>query len=169
MTEAIKTTVVANESDANRAPLPGATGAYPPGTTAGATSGVVAGAVAGVAPGGPVGGVIGGAAGTVAGGPAGKSVAETVSPTSEEIFWKETYVREPYYVQGKTWDYYAPGYRAGWEGRVRYDGRTFEEAESDLRASYGLSKQERDPAWQDISPAARAAWIRVDGIRKAAR
>jgi len=167
MTDVMTKTVVANESDVNRDPLSGATGAHPLGTAAGATSGVVAGAVAGLALGGPVGGVIGGAVGAVAGGLAGKSAAEAVNPTSEEIYWKETYVREPYYVQGRTWDYYAPGYRAGWEGRMRHDGRTFEEAEADLKASYAKSRSESDPLWQDISPAARAAWARIDSRRLA--
>ena len=65
---------------------------------AGAASGAVAGAVAGLAVGGPVGGIVGIAVGAVAGGLAGKGAAELVNPTAEELFWKETYVREPFYV-----------------------------------------------------------------------
>ena len=85
-----------------------------------------------------------------------------VNPTAEEAFWKETYIREPYYVTGRAYEYYAPGFRAGWEGRVRHDGRTFEQAESELRASYELAKSELGADWQDVRPAARAAWNRVD-------
>jgi hypothetical protein len=162
MTEVITKKVVANEGDLNRDPLSGTPGAHPLGTTAGAASGAVAGAVAGMAVAGPVGSVVGIAVGAVAGGLAGSSAAEAVNPTAEELFWRETYIREPYYVKGKTFEYYAPGFRAGWEGRVRHDGRTFEHAEADLKVNYDLTKSELDPSWMDVRPAARAAWERVD-------
>lgn len=87
---------------------------------------------------------------------------EAVNPTAEEKFWRETYVREPYYMQGRTYEYYAPGFRAGWEGRVLHDGRTFEEAELALKANYDLARTEPGQKWEDVRPAARAAWNRVD-------
>jgi hypothetical protein len=167
MTQVITKKVVVNESELNRDPLTGTPGAHPLGTGAGATSGAVAGGVAGMAVGGPVGGVIGIAVGAVAGGLAGKSAAESVNPTAEEQFWRETYIREPYFMKGKTFEYYAPGFRAGWEGRVLHDGRTFDDAEPMLKAKYNLAKSEMDPVWQDVSPAARAAWNRVDRSRTA--
>lgn len=162
MTDVITKKVVANEADLNRDPISGTPGAHPLGTGAGATSGAVAGGVAGMAVGGPVGGLVGVAIGAVAGGLAGKSAAESFNPTAEEIFWKETYVREPYYVAGRGFEYYAPGFRAGWEGRVLHDGRSFEEAEPSLQSSYNLGKKELDPTWHEIRPAAHAAWNRVD-------
>jgi hypothetical protein len=162
MTETVTRKVVANEADLNRDPISGTPGAHPVGTGAGAASGSVAGAMAGLAVGGPVGGIVGGMVGAVAGGLAGKSAAEAVNPTAEEMFWRETYVREPYYVAGRKFEYYAPGFRAGWEGRVLHDGRSFEEAEPALRSSYNLGKSELDPTWQEVRPAAHAAWLRVD-------
>lgn len=154
--------IVANEEDVNRDPISGTPGAHPVGTGAGAASGGIAGAAAGMAVGGPVGGVIGAAVGAVAGGLAGKGAAEAVNPTAEEQFWKETYVREPFYVTGRPYEYYAPGFRAGWEGRVRHDGRSFDEAEPELMLEYNECKSELDPGWNEVSPAARAAWNRVD-------
>lgn len=162
MSETITRKVVANEKDLNRDPLTGTPGAHPLGTGAGAAPGGVAGAVAGLAVGGPVGAAIGAVVGAVAGGLAGKSAAEAVNPTAEELFWRETYIREPYYAAGKPYEYYAPGFRAGWVGRVQHDGRTFDEVEPTLMTEYALTKSELDPAWKDISPAARAAWNRVD-------
>jgi hypothetical protein len=166
VTEVITKEGTANEEILNRDPITGTPGAHPLGTTAGATSGAVAGAVAGMAVGGPVGSMIGIAVGTVTGELAGKSAAEAVNPTAEELFWKETYIREPFYVKGRTYEYYAPGFRAGWEGRVRHDGRTFEAAEPALKVGYELAQSELDPSWHDIRPAARAAWERVDRSRK---
>ena len=168
MTEIITKKVVANEEDLNRDPLTGTLGAHPLGTGAGAASGGVAGAAVGMAMGGPVGSVIGAAVGAVAGGLAGKSAAESANPTAEERFWRETYIREPYYVKGRTYEYYAPGFRAGWEGRVRHDGRTFEAAEPELKVNYDLAKSELDPGWHEVRPAARAAWERIDRSWKGA-
>lgn len=162
MTEPITRKVVANEEDLNRDPISGTPGAHPLGTGAGAVSGGVAGAAVGTALGGPIGAVIGAAVGAVAGGLAGKGAAEVVYPTAEELFWRETYVREPYYVKGKSYEYYAPGFRAGWQGRVRHGGRTFAEAEPALEADYYRTKTELDPEWKEVRPAARAAWERVD-------
>lgn len=162
MSEILTRKIVSNEEDLNRDPLTGTPGAHPLGTGAGAASGAVAGGVAGLAVGGPVGGLIGVAVGAVAGGLAGKSAAESFNPTAEEKFWKETYLREPYYVHGRNYEYYAPGFRAGWEGRVKHSGRSFDDAEAELKASYNVDKGELDPTWQDVRPAARAAWDRVD-------
>lgn len=159
--------VVANEADVNRDPISGATGAHPLGTGAGAASGGVAGAVVGTAVGGPVGAVIGAAVGAIAGAFAGKGAAEAVNPTAEETYWRETFVREPYYVQGKPFEYYAAGFRAGWKGRVSHDHRTFEQAEPELRADYDRTKLELAPEWAEVRPAARAAWDRVDRNQKA--
>ena len=110
--------------------------------------------------------VVGAVAGGLTGELAGKSAAEAVAPTPEELFWRDAYHREPYYVAGRNFEYYAPGFRAVWTGRVRHDGRSFNEAESDLIAEYALGKSELDPAWHDIRPAAQAAWNRVDRSRK---
>lgn len=162
MTQIMTKKIVVNEEELNRDPISGTPGAHPLGTGAGAASGGVAGAAVGMAVGGPVGSVIGAAVGAIAGGLSGKSAAEAVNPTAEEIFWKETYLREPYYQPGKPYEYYAPGFRAGWEGRVRFDGRTFAEAEGDLAAAYILTKSELDPSWLEIRSAAEAAWNRVD-------
>lgn len=167
MTDIIVKNTVANEEDVNRDPISGATGAHPLGTGAGAVSGGIAGAAVGIAVGGPIGAMIGAAVGAVTGGLAGSSAAEAVNPTAEELFWKETFVKEPYYVSGHAYEYYAPAFRAGWEGRVRHDGRSFVAAEADLRASYNAIRSELEPEWHEVRPAALAAWSRVDRGMKA--
>jgi hypothetical protein len=162
MADVMMKKVVANEDDVNRDPLSGETGAHPLGTGAGAASGGMAGAAVGTVVGGPIGAVIGAVVGAVAGGLAGSGAAEAVNPTAEELFWRESYLREPFYVAGRNYEYYAPGFRAGWEGRVRNDGRAFDAAEGDLKISYDLGRSELDPTWLEIRPAAQAAWNRVD-------
>ncbi len=162
MTQIFTKAVLANPEELNQDPITGTNGSHPLGTSVGAASGGIAGAAVGMAIGGPAASVIGATVGAVVGGLTGSSAAEAVNPTGDEIYWRETYIREPYVTSGRNFEYYAPGFRAGWEGRVRHDGRTFDLAESDLEAAYNLSKAEIDPSWIEVKPAARAAWDRVD-------
>ena len=155
-------------SAANRDPITGAPSAHPVGTGAGAVSGGIAGAAVGMA-GGPVGAAVGGVVGAVAGGLAGKGIAELVNPTKEDQYWRETYVREPYFTPGKNYDYYAPAYRTGWEGRVRYHGRKFEDVESRLREDYERARTNANADWNQGRLAARAAWERIDDMAINAR
>jgi len=153
--------VVSNEEDVNRDPLSGETGAHPIGTGAGAVSGGMAGGVLGAIA-GPAGALIGAVVGAVAGGLAGKEAAEAVNPTAEEIHWREYYTQEPYFVADKSYEYYGPGYRTGWEGRALFDGHTFDEVENQLRLAYERVKQRESADWAQARDAARAAWERVD-------
>ncbi len=166
MTDVIMRKVDVNKDDMNRAPISGTPGDHPVGTGAGAASGGIAGAAVGTVVGGPIGAVIGAAVGAVVGGMAGTSATEAVNPTAEELYWKESFLEsfalEPHYVKGRAYEYYAPGFRAGWEGRVRHHGRSFEEVEPAMKAAFDATKSELDPDWQEVRPAARAAWDRVD-------
>jgi hypothetical protein len=158
-----------NAGSPNRDPITGAPGAHPVGVGAGAAAGGAAGAAAGTAIGGPVGTVVGAVVGAVAGGLAGKGVAEMVDPTVEGAYWKESYKTQPYYADGRDFDYYEPAYRTGWEGRTRYDGKQFEDVEDELAADYKrYSNNRADASWDEVRPATRAAWDRVDSRVQAA-
>lgn len=107
------------QPDANRDPITGAPGSHPVGTGMGAAAGGVAGAAAGTAIAGPAGTLVGAAVGAIAGGLAGKGVAEMVDPTVEDTYWRGQYASEPYYSKKRDWDFYAPAYRTGYEGRAK--------------------------------------------------
>lgn len=148
--------------DSNPDPITGAPGSHPVGTGLGAAAGgAVAGAAAG-AVGGPVGAIAGAAVGAVVGGLAGKGVAEGLNPTTEDAYWRDNYTKEPYYVEGRTYDDYAPAYRTGYEGRTRYAGRSYSEIESDLERDYYANRGNGRLEWQDARDATRAAWHRVE-------
>lgn len=148
--------------DSNPDPITGAPGSHPVGTGLGAAAGgAVAGAAAG-AVGGPVGAVAGAAVGAVVGGLAGKGVAEGLNPTVEDAYWRDNYNKEPYYVEGRTYDDYAPAYRTGYEARSRYAGRSYDEIESDLERDYYANRGNGRLEWQDARDATRAAWHRVE-------
>jgi hypothetical protein len=103
---------------------------------------------------------VGGAIGAIAGGLAGKGVAEVVDPTVENDYWRGRFEDEPYYAEGRDFEFYEPAYRAGYEGRVKYDGRTYDEVEDELAADY--RRYSGSDSFDEVSPATRAAWERVD-------
>jgi uncharacterized protein YcfJ len=155
------------QPSANRDPITGAPGAHPVGTGVGAAGGGTAGAAIGSVA-GPVGTLVGAAVGAIAGGLAGKGVAEMVDPTVEDAYWRESHVKQPYYSKGREYDVYAPAYRTGYEGRAKYDGRSFDEVETDLENDYKRRNGKLD--WIDVKDATRNAWNRVDTrVRDATR
>ena len=155
--------MAAEERDLNRDPITDEPGAHPVGTGLGATGGAVAGAAAG-AIGGPIGLAVGGVVGAVVGGLAGKSAAEAVNPTAEEAYWRENYVREPYYEAGRSFDDYGPAYRLGLAGRTRYEG-DWSTAEPRLASEWESARAGSSLSWQQAQGASRAAWNRIDSSR----
>jgi hypothetical protein len=93
---------------------------------------------------------------------AARGIAEMLDPAGEEAYWRENYATQPYYEAGYTYDDYHPAYRAGWEGRARYEGRSFREVERELRADYERRRGASRLGWDRNREAARAAWDRFD-------
>ena len=89
-------------------------------------------------------------------------MAERVDPALEEAFWRENYLREPYYERGYTFEDYYPAYRTGWEGRVRYAGLTYEQCERDLQRDYQRNRGKSQLEWAKNRHAVRAGWDRFE-------
>ena len=107
----------------------------------------------------PVGTVIG----AVAGGLAGKGVAEAVNPTAEDAYWRENYKTRPYATGDVTYDNdLRPAYQYGWESRSRYQGKKFDEVESDLGRDWDRRKGSSRLGWENAKQATRDAWHRVE-------
>lgn len=148
------------EHDFNLDPLSKEAGAHPVGTGLGAaTGGAALGAAAG-AVGGPAGAVVGGLVGAVAGGLGGKAAGEAVNPTAHEAWWRENYVREPYYQDGLSYDDYGPAYRLGLFGYNEYSG-DFAGADARLADSWESRREGSTLSWDQARHASRAAWNRA--------
>jgi uncharacterized protein YcfJ len=150
----------------NRDPLSGALGAHPVGTGIGAVAG---GAAAGAAIGtvaGPVGTAVGMTAGAIVGGLAGKAVAETIDPTVEDAYWRTTYISRSYVDKASPYDIYQPAYRVGFEGFVRYTGKSFKEVEIDLQRDYEKMRSTAGLEWNKAKRATKDAWMRLEHRRK---
>jgi hypothetical protein len=152
----------------NRDPLSGKPGAHPVGTGVGAAAGGMAAGAAAGSVAGPVGTVIGAAAGAIAGGLAGKAIAERIDPTIEEAYWRENYSSRPYISSGRTFDDYGPAYMYGVDNYARYNGRPFDEVESELSRDWQRAKGKSSLAWEDAKEATRDSWQRLsDTIERA--
>ena len=92
----------------------------------------------------------------------GRGIADMLDPAGEEAYWRENYMTQPYYEAGFTYADYHPGYRTGGAGRARYEGRSFDEAERELRAAYERNCRGSRLGWDRNRHAARAAWDRFD-------
>jgi hypothetical protein len=155
------------ERNANRDPITGAPGAHPVGTGIGAAAAGAAAGAAGGALGGPVGAAIGAVVGGVAGGLAGHAAAESIDPTAEDAYWRDNYAKRPYFSKDVPYDTYSPAYKYGWESRQRHAGRSFDEAEAELRAGWEKSGDNARLTWDKARPATRDAWQRIENAAPA--
>jgi hypothetical protein len=92
----------------------------------------------------------------------GRTIADLLDPAAEEAYWRENSETQPYYEPGYAYDDYHPAYRTGWEGRARFEGRSFEEVEPELEAQYDRCRGSSRLDWEKCRHAARAAWDRFD-------
>ena len=148
--------------DKNRDPITGEPGAHPVGAGVGAAvGGAAAGAAAGLAA-GPIGTVAGAIAGGLAGGFAGREIAEQIDPGVEEHHWRNEYPLSDYYDPMIGYDEVGPAYQYGWESRVEYGDRKWDEVEPDLAHAWAACRGKSTLDWGRARPATRAAWDRVD-------
>jgi hypothetical protein len=158
----------ANDSkntEANPDPLTGEAGAHPVATGIGAAAAGAVGLAASAAIAGPIGVAVATAGGALVGGYVGKAVGEVLDPTAEEAFWREEHPKQTYAEKEVGFDDYLAAYQTGYEGYQHFGraGRSFEEAEPDVRDLY-LRTSARLP-WPKARFAARAAWQRVHNAR----
>ncbi|HET7600377.1 MAG TPA: hypothetical protein VFK09_08795 [Gemmatimonadales bacterium] len=88
---------------------------------------------------------------------------------SEDLYWRDNFGARPY-VLGEDYERYRPAYRYGFESGRHHMGRTWEEAESDLRSGWDRYEHRGSgqSTWEDIKDAVRDAWDRVTGHSRSA-
>ena len=157
-----KSTSETLKRDENRDPITGTPGAHPVGTGVGAASGGAAGAAIGTVVGGPIGAGVGIVAGAIIGGLAGKGAAEAIDPTVEDAYWRENYRNRDYVDKTANYESYQPAYRVGYEGYGRYQGKSYDQVESDLQRDYERAAGRSGLGWEKARRAARDAWDRLE-------
>jgi hypothetical protein len=87
--------------------------------------------------------------------------------TAEDEYWRNNYRSRPYADSSQTYDYWQPAYRYGYDSAQRYENRTWNDVEADLRTGWD-SYEHRGTArstWEQVKGAVRDAWDRITGNR----
>ena len=151
----------------NRDAITDTPGSHPIGTGLGAATAGAAGAIAGsVIPGigTVIGGVVGTVVGAVAGGLAGKAVAESVNPTDEHAYWRETYRNRDYYRAGHDYDAdYGPAYSSAIDAYNADPARPFEAVEGQLEQDWQQKRGASRLDWNAAKSAMRDVYHRTRG------
>ena len=92
--------------------------------------------------------------------PTWKAVWET-----EDNYWFENFTSRPYAIGPDFYDRFRPAYRYGFESARHHAGRSWDEAEGDLREGWDRYeyRTENTSTWDEIKEAVRDAWDRVTG------
>jgi hypothetical protein len=99
-----------------------------------------------------------------AGDPAWKAAWET-----EDNYWFENFSSRPYALGPDFYDRVRPAYRYGFESAQHHMGRSWEDAEADLRRGWDTYEHRaaNPSTWEEIKEAVRDAWERVSGAKTA--
>ena len=133
------------------------------GEAVGGVSGTLAGAAIGSA-GGPIGTIIGGIAGAVGGWWAGRAVADAAHKFmhDEDTYYRETFEKRTDRLADRSYDDVRPAYQLGHIASMNpdYNGRTFDEVETDLQKGWGNDLRARHGDWSAVRPYAQEAYSR---------
>lgn len=123
--------------------------------------GVAAGAL-GFLLGGPAAMVAGVVVGTTAGALLGHRFAESVDPRGNLGHFQQLYLNMPYYVDGMTWDDYAPAYRFGLDTYRTRGAEPFDLAAPALGTQWHIRRAGSRLDWDQAGEAVRHVWHEMD-------
>jgi hypothetical protein len=88
---------------------------------------------------------------------------------TEDNYWEENFSSRPYSLGPDYYDRFRPAYRYGFESARDSLGRSWDDAEPDLRSGWQRYQEESGTpsAWDEIKAAVRDAWDRVVSGRTA--
>ncbi len=81
----------------------------------------------------------------------------------ESEWWRANFATRPYVLTGLGWEHYEPAWRYGHEAGRHSMGRTFAEAEHDLRQGWAAAPGAEGRDWDEVREAVRDAWRRATG------
>ena len=99
--------------------------------------------------------------GAMAGGLGSQQSREAFNPAVEDAYWRENYIRRPYVKADRSYEYYQPAYRYGWESRFTNAGKDWEEMEPHLARGWEDNLASSQITWHEARLAVRDAWNRI--------
>ena len=87
--------------------------------------------------------------------------------TAEDDYWRTTYMNRSYIGPNRDYDYWRPAYRYGYESAQQYQGKNWNDVETDLRTGWDRYEHRGTltATWENIKAAVRDGWDRVTGNR----
>ncbi len=92
-------------------------------------------------------------------------------PAAQELFWRERYLSEPYFVAGRGYDQYQPAYALGWHAAQQLDrsilntptmaSLAFAAQDAQLSVQWNQRVSASFLTWGQARDAARAAWMQA--------
>ena len=97
------------------------------------------------------------------------------NPELEDRYWRANFASRPYVQADRGYDFYRPAYQHGWESRLRYEGKTWNQVESDVRHDWERhhhaaqtdesagqkAKNVTVGIWDEIKDAVKEGWEHV--------
>jgi hypothetical protein len=92
-------------------------------------------------------------------GTGGLAAGEDLDEVAEGDYWRLNFRCRPYYEPGTPYEHYEPGYRYGWQSALGtdYEGREYEDVESELERSWDALYGENVREWEEAREAVRDA------------
>lgn len=83
----------------------------------------------------------------------------------DQSWWRENFKDRPYVSADRSFEYYEPGYRFGYESANRYRGRQWNDVEPNLRTDWDHYEGRGNSAWENVKDAVHDAWDKITGKR----
>ena len=81
----------------------------------------------------------------------------------EDAYWRSNFGSRPYGSTGRKYEFYQPGFRYGFDAANRFQDRSWDDVESDLKTRWDSYEHRGESTWEQIKDAVRDAWDRVAG------
>jgi hypothetical protein len=96
-------------------------------------------------------------------GTGGLAAGEDLDEVAEGDYWRQNFRRRPYYQPGTPYEHYEAGYRYGWQRALdeTYEGRDFDDVESELERSWDALHGENAQEWEEARSVVKDAWHRA--------
>jgi hypothetical protein len=80
---------------------------------------------------------------------------------AEELYWREHHASEPYFDGAQfAFEDYLPAWQTGWEGRMKYAGRSFDDAMRELQQDFNWNRGKSRLLWEQARDAVKASFER---------
>ena len=80
---------------------------------------------------------------------------------NEDMYWRSNFSSRPYARSDRSYEFYQPGYRYGFESANRFRERQWNEVESDLRSGWDRFEYRGQSTWEHVKDAVKDAWDRI--------